>query len=67
MIGRSTATSSSSEPSGGTSFRHDHDVTATRRSIREELGPGYELFIVALSVLSLANVAIFVLPFDPEA
>jgi voltage-gated potassium channel Kch len=41
-------------------------VTATRRSIREELGPGYEIFIVALSILSLFNIVIFLGPFDPE-
>lgn len=34
--------------------------------IRRELGPGYELFIVGLSILSLFNVAIAVLPFEDD-
>ena len=41
-------------------------MTTARRSIREDYGPGYELFIVALSALSLFNVAIAILPVDHE-
>jgi voltage-gated potassium channel len=41
-------------------------VSTRRARIREEYGPGYELFIVALSALSLFNVAIAILPIDPE-
>ena len=35
--------------------------------IRRELGPGYELFIVALSILSLVNVVIAIGPFESDA
>jgi voltage-gated potassium channel len=41
-------------------------VTNRRQKIREEYGPGYELFIVGLSVLSLFNVAIAILPINYE-
>ena len=34
--------------------------------MRRELGPGYELFIVALSILSLANVVVLVGPFEED-
>jgi voltage-gated potassium channel Kch len=34
--------------------------------IRRELGPGYELFIVALSILSLVNVVIAIGPFEED-
>ena len=37
-----------------------------KRSLREEVGPSYELFIVAVSTLSLFNILIFVLPFDGD-
>lgn len=37
-----------------------------REELREEVGPSYELFIVAISVLSLFNILIFVGPFDPN-
>jgi voltage-gated potassium channel len=37
-----------------------------RQALREEVGPSYELFIVAISVLSLFNILIFVGPFDPD-
>ena len=34
--------------------------------LREELGPGYELFIVALTTLSLVNIVILIGPFDTD-
>jgi voltage-gated potassium channel len=38
-----------------------------REALRDEVGPSYELFIVAISVLSLFNILIFVGPFEPDA
>jgi len=35
-----------------------------RAALREEVGPSYELFIAAVSTLSLVNIVIFVGPFD---
>jgi voltage-gated potassium channel Kch len=35
-----------------------------RDALREEVGPSYELFIVAVSTLSLVNIVIFLGPFD---
>jgi len=40
--------------------------TDRKQALREEVGPSYELFIVAVSTLSLFNILIFVLPFDPD-
>jgi len=37
-----------------------------REALREEVGPSYELFIVAVSSLSLVNIVIFVGPFNPN-
>jgi voltage-gated potassium channel len=37
-----------------------------RQVLREEVGPSYELFIVAVSALSLFNIVIFTGPFDPN-
>lgn len=34
--------------------------------LREELGPGYELFMVALTTLSLVNIVILIGPFDAD-
>jgi voltage-gated potassium channel len=41
-------------------------VADRRQTLREESGPGYELFIVAISCLSLANIVISVGPFDGD-
>jgi voltage-gated potassium channel len=41
-------------------------VVSRREALREEVGPSYELFIVAVSALSLANIVIFLGPFDPD-
>ncbi|HEX5012588.1 MAG TPA: ion transporter [Candidatus Limnocylindrales bacterium] len=41
-------------------------MTTRRPTLREEYGPGYELFIVALSALSLFNVVVVILPIDHE-
>jgi len=40
--------------------------TNRKQALREEVGPSYELFIVAVSTLSLFNILIFVLPFDSD-
>ena len=37
-----------------------------REALQEEVGPSYELFIVAVSSLSLVNIVIFVGPFNPN-
>ena len=36
-----------------------------RETLQEEVGPSYELFIVAVSTLSLVNIVIFLGPFHP--
>ena len=37
-----------------------------RRALKEEVGPSYELFIVAVACLSIVNIVIFTGPFDPD-
>jgi voltage-gated potassium channel len=41
-------------------------VSSRREALREEVGPSYELFIVAISILSLINIVIFIGPFEPD-
>ena len=38
-----------------------------REALREEVGPSYELFIVAVSTLSIANIVVFLGPFNPAS
>jgi voltage-gated potassium channel len=41
-----------------------HPSLSRREVLREEVGPSYELFIVAVSTLSLVNIVIFLGPFN---
>jgi voltage-gated potassium channel len=41
-------------------------VSDRRQALKREVGPGYELFIVAISTLSLINIVIFFGPFDAD-